>query len=77
MNKTNVKELGKAIALLEEAAASVHAVLDDEQDTFDGRSEKWQESEAGELAQEVLDALQTQIDAIEEAAGELSGAINA
>ncbi len=76
MNKTNQKEVSALISTIEEAVAALQAITDDEQEAFDEKSEKWQESEKGEEASEVLDTLQAQVDALEEVAGELSGMID-
>lgn len=71
MKKTNLTALqtawnkvGEARGLLEWARDCTEDVLNDEQEVFDSRSEKWQESERGEQAQEQLDTLQSILDAI-------------
>jgi hypothetical protein len=76
MNKTNQKELATLIGTLEEAVAAIQAIHDDEQEAFDDKSEKWQESEKGEEASEALDTIQAQVDALEEIVGELSGMLD-
>lgn len=71
MKKSNVNEIEKAWnkvaearGLIEYARDAVEYVLNDEQEIFDNRSEKWQEGERGQEAQELLNNLETVLEAL-------------
>lgn len=85
MNKATVKKIDALILRLESIAIEMSDQnwLESEvellQDAFDNRSEKWQESEKGNEAQEILNQLESAMNAVrevsdlaEEAAGNLS-----
>lgn len=65
MKKGLLKRI-KAIAdKLSELQSELTAIKDDAQDYFDSRSEKWQESEKGETAQEEIERIEEFADEIE------------
>lgn len=65
LSKLDREALAAASAHLADAARLVQAVLDQRQDYFDGRSEKWQKSDAGSEYNDHLTELQAVIDDIE------------
>ena len=69
MNATRRKSLTKILDTLDQAKSDLESLLSEEQKDFDNRSEKWQEGEAGQEAQEKLDALQTAIDSLDDICG--------
>lgn len=54
------------IKVLEEAQDSIGAIRDKYQETFDSRSEAWQESEKADEMQELIDGLDDICTAIED-----------
>lgn len=68
--------MNAAVSELEGAAANLQDILDELQEKFDGRSEKWQESEKGEEAQAELDVLQEAIRELESAASTAGSALS-
>ena len=84
MNKATVKKIDALILRLESIAIEMsdqswlESEVESLQDAFDNRSEKWQESEKGSEAQEILNQLESAMNAVrevsdlaEEAAGNL------
>lgn len=61
MNKTQQKQINEALGMLEEAHSILEEVLGEVQDNYDNKSEKWQEGEAGEKAQEEISGLEDAI----------------
>lgn len=68
-----MKNYTEAANMIEKAQALVSEALQEQQDVFDDKSEKWQESDVGQEAQERLDKLQEIIDVLEAAVSDLSG----
>jgi hypothetical protein len=72
MNKAKIKRIESLIVRLEEIAneMSDQSWVDDEidalQESFDNKSEKWQEGDKGSEAQEVIDRLDAARDLIRE-----------
>lgn len=62
----DTKKLQKVEALVSEALTLLEEVRDAEQERFDGKSEAWQESEAGQDAASRLDELNEARDALEQ-----------
>ncbi len=58
MNKKQKAAIDALATPLENAQGEMQTVVDDLQESFDAKSEKWQESEKGQTAQEQIDALQ-------------------
>jgi hypothetical protein len=71
MNKETVKHLGEIADKIASLQAELQEVVDDLQANFDDKSEKWQESENGQTAQAEIDLVQSVIDSLDSAAGEL------
>ena len=67
MKKSHQTDLQKAEALLEEAKNLITGVQESLQDDFDNKSEKWQEGEKGEEAQQLIDDLSSIVDEVETA----------
>ena len=57
MKSTNRNALESAKGKLSDARSLIEEIQQDEQERFDSRSEKWQESDKGQEAQAALDAL--------------------
>ena len=57
MKSTNRNALESAKGKLSDARSLIEQIQQDEQERFDSRSEKWQESDKGQEAQAALDAL--------------------
>lgn len=70
LSKTERKEIEALISALDEARAALSDKLSDLkaewEEAFDERSERWQDSEAGEEAKERLDTLEGWVDEIED-----------
>lgn len=67
MNKKQTKKLDDLAGQLSAIQQEVQNVLDEEQADFDGRSERWQESEKGQIAEAMINELETAIESIEAA----------
>ena len=76
MTIANQKELRKIIDVIDMCYKSVKVILDDEEDTYNGRSERWQESENGEKASDIIDNLSDAIDSLVSANDFISEALN-
>ena len=76
MKKLNAKKINKIISSLEEHRETLDGVLNDEQETFDARSEKWQESEKGEHASNMLSEIDASITSIDQLIEELSNSLD-
>ncbi len=86
MKKSNEKTLAEVKAALEEIHSRLDGeelvkpltdVLEDEQEAFDAKSDKWKEGEKGEEAQGALNDMQAAIDALEQATQYVSEALDA
>lgn len=73
LRKKDIKEVEKAVALIEEARAIVERALQGAQDAVEGRTEKWLESEKGEEAQANLEVLERVFESLENAESDLNG----
>lgn len=66
LTKKQHKELSEAIGAYENACSELSQmltdILDEWQSEFDEKSEKWQESDAGQAAREKLELVQSWID---------------
>lgn len=67
MKKSYIKRLSKIHDTLSAAADAVTEIKDDLESEFEDKSEKWQESEAGEAARQDIDNLENWIGEIENA----------
>lgn len=70
MNKSDLKMLAAILAQIEEAKETVETIRDAARETFDNRSEKWQESDKGQEASEECDRLDALCDALDSAVSE-------
>lgn len=61
-NAAQKKQLNAAIERMTDAEDEIHVLKDMLQEQFDERSEKWQESAAGERFQDLLDEVENQQD---------------
>jgi len=57
MNKTQIKQLQKIDAELSSIVERIEEIQNNMQDTFDNKSESWQEGEQGEAMEETIDNL--------------------
>jgi molybdopterin converting factor small subunit len=69
MNKTQTTTLMEAHGELENAVETLRNLVQELQDDFEEKSEKWQESDKGEAAQQVITDIGS-------AADEAEGAVN-
>lgn len=74
MKKSNVNKLQKILDNLEEYKDTLSEVLEAEQEIFDNKSEKWQESDKGEHAQNALYELEKALTSLESFYDELTNA---
>ena len=72
MKKT--KQVEKYIAMIEEAKQFFENLAFDRQDTYDNKSEKWQESEKGEDCQTEITDLEDIAESLEETLDRISEA---
>lgn len=75
MNKTQQKQAVKALAMIEEGFDIISELLGDIQGNYDNKSEKWQEGEAGEKAQEDISNLEDAVNDLESAKSHLENVI--
>lgn len=68
MKAATIKEFSAQLDQVRDVVDDMRELFQEE---FDEKSEKWQESESGEIAQGRIDAIQAVIDAINEAMGAL------
>jgi hypothetical protein len=76
VNKSQLKKLAKLRGDLEQAQADfreMHSALDD---SYNNKSEKWQEGDKGQEAKERLDELETFVDNLETLASEAQDLID-
>ena len=71
MKGISQKELIAIVSNLDDVVIRLDALKEDAQGYYDGRSEKWQEDEAGQLFEEALGRIEEQADALRDAASEL------
>lgn len=74
MNKTTLKRLSDIFSRLEVIRDELDNIQSEAQDEHDGKSEKWQESEAGEASAERLNNLESAVGEIETAMESVSNA---
>lgn len=74
MKQGELKRLASMAVQLEQMSAELEQIKDDEQEAHDAKSEKWQESEAGEASAERLSNIELAIEQIEAAKDSLSDA---
>ena len=68
MNKSTIRDL---IKRAEELSAEIQSMSDDEQADWDERSERWQDSDRGQDAQQAIDQLAEVADSISDAVSTL------
>lgn len=71
MNKTRLKEVKRALGLLEEAQGILESAATDERGEYDDLSERAQESERGQARDAIASSLESALESVEAAAGEL------
>lgn len=71
-NKDSKKHYDNIVA----AQEYISELRDKKQEAFDNKSEKWQESDAGEKAQEDIDILESLAETIQSAADEIDDAFS-
>lgn len=76
MDKAQTKSISEHISTLEQMQADIEAIRDEMTEKFEAKSEKWQESEAGEAAQEKINEVNAVIDQMDALTSDLSGLIN-
>ncbi len=74
MNDERRKKLASVIALLDEARGLIDEVKDDEQEAFDNMPEALQQSDKGQLAEDVINDLDNVSCALEGVVEDLSNA---
>lgn len=73
MNKSQAKRATRFSDKLRTILEQLEELHTAASDTFDSKSERWQESEAGELAQENLQALEDAVSYLSDAVDSLDG----
>lgn len=76
MNNKQRERIREIAAAAEELVHNIAAIRDEAEEKYDGMSDRFQESEKGEQAQETIDKLTGIADAIEEQANELADIAN-
>ena len=81
MNKTQKDQLSEIKLALEAMGFDDHLqvvtdIQEEAQEAFDNKSERWQESEKGQEAQELIDNLDAAKDALDQLARSLNDAID-
>jgi len=71
MNDERRKEIAKAMTLLQDAVNIIEAVKDEEQDSFDNMPESFQQGDKGSRMEEGISALESAVDSIQSAEGDL------
>ena len=74
MNKTQAKELNTYVSAINDAINFIEALRDELQETFDDKSEHWQESNAGTVMQnhiDILDDAASSLDSVYDALSEV------
>jgi len=71
MNDERRKEIAKAMTLLQDAVNIIEAVKDEEQDSFDNMPESFQQGDKGSQMEEGIQALESAVDSIQSAEGDL------
>lgn len=74
MNKSQSKITGQAISDIEGIMAGLETVIEELQETYDGKSEKWQEGEKGEELVARIDQLRCAVDSLLAASEEIDNA---
>lgn len=73
---SKAKTVNKGISALEAVRLDLETLRDEEQEKHDNRSERWQESEAGEKSAEFITQIEAAIEYIESAEADLSSAVS-
>ena len=79
MKKTNMRALANIKDRLTDLRSLIETIAQDEQDAFDAKSEKWQESDKGQAAQDAVETLNniaTELNDAEDALGDIMEAEN-
>jgi hypothetical protein len=76
MKAANKKKLDKMVGEMEAIQASMQEIFDEESDAWDSKSEKWQESEAGERAQSQICELEESLQSIDAALSALGNVVS-
>ena len=71
MNDAQRKEIAKALSLLTDAVNIIETVKDAEQDALDNMPESFQQGEKGEQMSDGISALESAVDNIQSAEGDL------
>lgn len=74
MNKTTLKRLDKIRSDIEDFKIELEAVKDSEQDVFDSKGERAQESEKGQKQQDLISELESAIESMETVVENLANA---
>lgn len=67
------KRVSEIVSELEGFQAEITAIMEEEQDFFDGKSEKWQEDEKGQECEQRISDLSGALDDVSSAATSLDG----
>lgn len=75
MNKAQVKKIKSMVSSMQEMLSDIETIKDQLNETFDGKSDRWKESEKGEKAQEEISNIEaidveSIIDALDEIASQ-------
>ena len=63
----STKEINQQLSNIEDAKVALESFKDDQQNSFDEKSDKWKEGEKGQEAEADLESLQEAIENLEEA----------
>lgn len=69
MNKTVLKKIEAIAGQISDARSYLDEVREDEQATYDGHSDRWQESDRGEMLWSTISNLETAVELLEELEG--------
>jgi hypothetical protein len=72
MTKAQIKALAEASAKVAEGKTIIEDIMNEHQEDFDAKPEKWQEGEKGAALQEIIDGLQECVDWCDEIDHKLS-----
>lgn len=76
MTAKQKKQLSEHLSTLEQIYADIESIKDELQETFDNKSEKWQDSEKGEEASNQLNTFDECLQSIEESKEKISELID-
>jgi uncharacterized protein (UPF0335 family) len=71
MNTTQKRKLNAYVGKIEEMVAEMQTILDAAQEVYDSKSERWQDSDAGQDAAEKISQLETAIETLGSAKDEI------